>query len=133
MQVETRSITVDTDASSLFEFVSDLENLPRWAIHFAKAVRKKGTDWHVQTGRGEVVVAVDADPRTGVVDYLLRPAPGVELPVRTRVVPNGDRAEYIFTLFREPESTEDAFREGVRSVEDELRVLAQAYANDDVR
>jgi hypothetical protein len=42
-----------------------------------------------------------------------------------RVVPNGDGSEFIFTLFRQPEMSEEKFAEDRAAVEEDLRTLKE--------
>src|SRR5215207_9489656 len=98
MRTHTTSITIDAPASDAFAFLSDAARLPVWAIGFAKAIERAGEDrWLVTLASGETMpLRVDADVATGVVDCVSLPAPGVEVPAHTRVVPHGAGTLYIF-------------------------------------
>ena len=55
----------------------------------------------------------------GILDHTVTPAPGVEVFVPMRVVPNGSGSEVIFTLFQQPGmSDEDFARDQGMVVED---------------
>jgi hypothetical protein len=124
MRSATRTIDIDAPASDVFAFVADVAKLPIWAIGFAKAVDEDGGTWRVTTGSGErIEIVVRADAATGVVDYAMRPAPGVELLANTRVVPRGEAAVYAFTLFEDARMASGVFEEQVRELERELTVL----------
>jgi len=128
MRTSTQSVRIDADPGQVFEFVSDLARLPRWAIGFAKDIRRENGDWIVTTGRGgEVAIRVEADAALGVVDYFMSPAPGEELPARTRVLPNDAGAEYVFTMFQPPGMPEEVFEGQIAELGRELTVL-KAYA-----
>ena len=108
----------------MFAFVADVAKLPQWAIGFAKSADEQDGTWRVTTGSGEQIeIAVRADPATGVVDYVMRPAPGIELCANTRVVPRGGAAVYAFTPFEDARVASGAFEAQVREVERELTVL----------
>lgn len=66
---------------------------------------------------------VTTSPSCGVVDFHLSPTPGVELVAASRVIPNGEHAELLFTQFRPPEMTASQFDGQVRALQEELRVL----------
>jgi hypothetical protein len=128
MRTSTQSIRIEADPGQVFELVSDLSRLPRWAIGFAKEIRRKNGEWIVTTGSGaEVPIRVQADAALGVVDYLMSPGSGEELPARTRVLPNETGAEYVFTMFQPPGMPEEAFEAQIAELGRELTVL-KAYA-----
>ncbi len=128
MRSATKAIDIDAPAQEVFAFVSDPGRLPQWAIGFAKAIERDGDAWFVTTASGErVEVAVSADPPSGVVDFLMRPAPGVELPARSRVVAGGEGCAYVFTLFQAPGMPDEVFEAQAAEVGRELTVL-KAYA-----
>ena len=79
MRTDPQSTIIAAPADRTFAFVSDPANLPRWAIGFARAVRRGEDGWIVQTRHGEIPIRVAADPRLGVVDFYMVVAPGVEL------------------------------------------------------
>jgi hypothetical protein len=64
-----------------------------------------------------------ADPELGVVDFHLSPSPGVEGLAASRVVPNGDGVEYVFTQFQAPDMPDDVFAKSVQALVHELTVL----------
>jgi polyketide cyclase/dehydrase/lipid transport protein len=123
MRADTKSISIEADPRTVFEFVADPAHLPRWAVGFAKAVRKDGDRWLVGTGAGELPVRVRADPATGVVDFLMSPAPGVEVAASSRVVARGAGSEYVFTQVQAPGMPEEAFARSVAALVHELTVL----------
>lgn len=123
MRADTRTISIHAVPERIVEFLADPENLPRWAIGFAKAVRRDQERWVVETGAGEMEVRIEADARVGVVDFLMHPAPGVELAARSRVVPNGRGAEYVFTQFQASGTSDDVFELSVKALQHELTVL----------
>jgi hypothetical protein len=90
---------------------------------FGHLVRKDRDTWYVTSAQREIAVSIDADPRTGVVDFRLRPEPGVELLAGSRVIPRGRASEYAFTQFQAPGMPDEAFMQSVRALEHELSVL----------
>ena len=128
MRTSTQSIRIEATPRHVFELVSDLARLPQWAIGFAKDIRRENGGWIVTTGSGdEISIRVEADAALGVVDFHMSPAPGIELPARTRVVPNEDGAEYVFTMFQPSGMPDQAFEAQIAELGRELTVLkAQA-------
>ena len=123
MRADTKSIFIQAAPGKVQEFLASPQNLPRWAVGFAKAVRSDRGTWLVTTGGGEMGIRIETDLHSGVVDYFMSPAPGGEMAARSRVVPNGAGAEYCFTQFQVPDMPDDVFEKNIRAVEHELTVL----------
>jgi hypothetical protein len=123
MRADTQSISIEATPSRVLDLVADAQNLPRWAVGFARAVRRQGEDWIVATGQGEVALRIRADRAAGTVDFLLSPAPGVEALAASRVVPRGQASEFVFTQFQAPGMPDEAFRASVEALRHELVVL----------
>jgi hypothetical protein len=123
MRTDTQTVSIDTAPNKVADFVSDIQNLPRWAVGFAKAVRKDEKGWLVTTGSGDLRLRIEAHRAAGTVDFWMSPAPGVELPAYSRVVPRGVGSEYIFTQFQAPGMPEEVFEQNVQTLSQELKVL----------
>jgi hypothetical protein len=123
MRSETRCISIEALPGEVFRLLADPANLPRWAVGFAKSVRTEGDQWLVRTGAGEVRLRVEADEKTGVVDYWISAAPGTEALAASRVIARGSGTEYVFTQFQAPGMADEAFAQSVRALQHELTVL----------
>lgn len=123
MRSDTQSVTINAAPEAVLRFVADPENLPRWAIGFAKAVRRDHDGWVVKTGQGEVAVAIDVGESSGTVDFRMEPAPGVKATAYGRVVANGAGAEFLFTQLQHPGTSDDVFDQLVVAVGHELVTL----------
>jgi hypothetical protein len=123
MRSDTKTISIDAAPAKVLNFLKDPENLPRWAVGFAKAVRRDGDGWYVKTNDGEMPVAIHADERTGVVDFQMQPAPGMVVLAASRVIPRGQATEYTFTQFQAPGMPDLAFQQSVKALEHEFSVL----------
>lgn len=124
MRSDTQSITISSSPLDVLSFVAEPENLPRWAIGFAKAV-EPGDDgeWIVDSSAGEIQLRIETDPGQGTVDYVMKPAADAEAVAYSRVVPNGGGAEYIFTQFQSPGMTDEIFEGQVDALHHELTTL----------
>jgi hypothetical protein len=123
MRADTKTISIHAAPEQLIAFLSNPENLPRWAVGFAKSVRRDGSRWVVTTGGGEIGVRIEAHPESGVIDFFVCPAPGVESLAGSRVLPRGAGCEYVFTQFQAPGMSDDVFAKNVQAVAHELTVL----------
>ncbi len=121
MRTESRSITIAAPPTTVFRYVADARNLPAWAPVFATAVRPDGDRWIVTNDTGEFPVLVRASAEHGTVDVVS--AADHARGAFTRVLPNGDGAEYQFTLFFPDGTDEAAVVEQMTTVEQELEAV----------
>lgn len=119
----TLSVFIACHPSKVYEFVSNPENLPKWATGFCKSVRKSNDDWIVDTPQEPMKVRFVEKNNFGVLDHYVTPAPGVEVYVPMRVLSNGSGSEVIFTLFRLSEMSDEKYAEDIGLVEQDLRTL----------
>ena len=123
MRSETQTVTIECDATKVFDYVADPANLPVWATGFARGVRREQKGWIVDTPQGEVGIRVETDPDLGVVDFHISPAPGAENVVRSRVVPNGTGADYVFTQLQFEGMPDEVFEGQSKALSAELELL----------
>jgi len=123
MRSDTQTITIATPPEEVIVFLADGENLPRWAIGFATSVRRVNDRWMVTTAEAEMPIAIDINEAGRTVDYRMEPAPGVQATAFTRVLPNGDGAEVVFTQFQQPNVADEIFEQLVAAVSHELVTL----------
>jgi len=123
MRADTKTIGIHAKPQQVVDFLADPMNLPRWAVGFAKGVRRDGDRWIVTTGSGEMGVRIVAERGLGVVDSFMSPAPGVEGLAASRVVPAGDGVEYVFTQFQAPDMPDNVFAKNVQAIAHKLTVL----------
>lgn len=110
--METRTVTAVLDAprERVFDYLSRIENLPRWATEFARELRYEDGKAVVVNGLGEFLFSIDADPATGVIDMHAGPTEDELSLFPTRVVelPDG-RSAYTFTMFQTPGMPDEQF------------------------
>lgn len=119
----TLSVTIACPARKVYEFVSNPENLPRWAAGLCKSVRKSDSGWIAETPQGPMQIRFAEKNDFGVLDHYVTTASGVEIYVPMRVVPNGSGSEVIFTLFKTPEMSDKQFGEDAGMAERDLKTL----------
>jgi len=123
MRSDTKTVSIDSAPEKVLRFLGDPQNLPRWAVGFAKSIRNDQGRWLVATGAGEIAIRIEVDARSGVVDYCMSPAKDIEVRANSRVVPNGTGSEYVFTQFQAPGMPDEVFEKNVKALEHELTVL----------
>ena len=127
MRSDTQSVCLPADHTEAFDFLANPENLPQWAVGFCRSIRRDADRWLVDTGHGEVSMRYVTDATLGVIDFHFSPAPEVEAVARSRVVPNGVGAEYLFTQFQAPGMSDAVFEAQRATLADELEVLRRFF------
>lgn len=117
MQDRTVTAVLDAPRDEVFDYLSQIENLPRWATEFARELKYEEGKAKVVNGLGEFYVSIDADQDTGVIDMYAGPAEDELALFPTRVVelPDG-RSAYSFTMFQAPGMPDDLFESQYESL-----------------
>jgi hypothetical protein len=123
MNAHTSTITIKAPPKAVVEFVANPENLPKWAVVFCRSLRREGSRWIVTTPEGDMAIRYESDAKTGVIDMYVTVSPGVESAAFTRVLANGEGAEYVFTFFQPPGLPDEDFRSQTEALKKELGVL----------
>src|SRR5262245_62241599 len=116
-----RSHTVTAELAApkdeVFDFLSQIENLPAWATEFARELRFEDGKAKVVNGLGELFFSIDADPATGVIDMYAGPTEdGLALfPTRVVELPGG-RSAFSFTMFQAPGMPDEVFESQYQSL-----------------
>jgi hypothetical protein len=122
---ESRVLTVRIGRpwTAVYDFASVPENFPRWASGLARSLKKVDGTWIADTPQGPVTVRFTEHNGFGVLDHYVTVPPGVELYIPIRVIANGTGSEVMFTLFRLPDATDEAFARDAEWVERDLTAL----------
>jgi hypothetical protein len=125
---ETVTTVLPVDPERVFDYMSDVRNLPRWATEFARELRREGDRWIVRNNLGELVFEIRADARTGVIDMLAGPSPDEMAVFPTRVVglPGGQTA-YSFTMFQAPGMPDELFESQHESLRREFTNIEREF------
>lgn len=125
MKSRSLTISINRDPRTVYEFVFNLENLPKWASNAFQSIKQVKGEWNAETPQGSAKVGLTHRNDFGVLDhYVSLPSLGVEVYVPMRVVQNGiNGSEVIFTLFYTTHMSEEKFAQDVRMVEQDLKNL----------
>ena len=123
MQSVNLMITINRDSKDVYDFVSDLQNLPKWAKAFCLYIKKEGDSWQAITTLGEIKIKMTPRNTFGILDHFVYIKPDVEIYVPMRVVANEKGSEVIFTLFRQPDMTDSQFARDQKWVREDLQAL----------
>jgi hypothetical protein len=123
LKSKTLSVSIECPLGCVYEFVSNPENLPKWATAFCRSVRKSGGEWIVETPDGPMTIKFVGRNDFGVLDHTVTVKPGIEILNPMRVVPNGSGSEIIFTVYQSPGISNEKFAEDRGFVERDLKTL----------
>ena len=128
-----RTVTAVLDAPRdvVFDYLSQLENLPEWATEFAQELKYVDGKAKVVNGLGEFYFVIDADRRSGVIDMYAGQTEGELALFPTRVVPLGeDRSAYSFTMFKAPGIPDELFESQYESLRREFDNIRARFDAD---
>jgi hypothetical protein len=110
MRSETVTTVLPVPQERVFEYMSDIRNLPEWATEFARELREEDGEYRVVNNLGEFVFEIRADERTGVIDMYAGPSREqlAVFPTRAVQLPDG-RTSYSFTMFQGPGMPDELF------------------------
>jgi hypothetical protein len=119
------TVSINRDPVTVYEFVFNLENLPRWASKAFQSIKQVNSGWIAETPEGPAKVSLTQRNDFGVLDhYVSLSSLGVEVYVPMRVVRNGiNGSEVVFTLFHTPDMSEEKFAQDMGMVEQDLKNL----------
>ena len=126
----TLSVQIACPAAEAYRFIADPATMPQWAIQNVKSIRPVGQNrWKIQTPRGAGRLIPRYEQEFGVLDHeFVDPKEG-SWEVSARIVPAGAKdSVYMITLVKPPSMSEEAFRQGMPLVEEELRTMRRILA-----
>lgn len=116
--------TIDRPWRDVYAFASQPENMPRWAAGLASGLSREGEDWIGDGGPiGKMRVRFSPENDFGVIDHTVTLEASMSFENALRVVPNGDGAEIMFTLLRQPGTDDQAFEADAATIQKDLATL----------
>ncbi|MEL6522976.1 MAG: SRPBCC family protein [Pseudomonadota bacterium] len=123
---DVQSVSIDRPAKTVFDFVAEPTNLPKWTNAFRRADHDSA-ELVTPAGAVPIRLATVADPSRGTVDWRMTFPDGAEGMAYSRVTPTGDAgAAYSFVLMAPPvplEALEGALQEQMKILASELVTL----------
>jgi hypothetical protein len=129
MRSRTVTAVFPAPKERVFEYMSDIDNLPRWATEFARELKVVDGKHVVVNGLGEFLFEIRSDEGSGVVDMYAGPSEeemGV-FPTRVVELPGGASA-YTFTMFQAPGMPDELFDSQYESLRREFGNLEREFA-----
>jgi hypothetical protein len=75
----TLSISINRDPGTVYEFVLNPENLPRWAIMAFRSVKQRNNKWIAETPKGPAKVSHTKRNEFGILDHYVKTSSGVDV------------------------------------------------------
>lgn len=112
MNTVTETCVVNVSRDSVFEFLSNIENIPKWATKFVSKLTVVDNKYKAMTPIGEVFIRLDVDKKAGLIDIYAGPTENNMTPAYMRIISlqNGISTAVMFTFFQY-DSTPDAIWE----------------------
>jgi hypothetical protein len=110
MNIHPLTVTVSAPRDTVFNFLADIENLPKWAGAWCERLMLQRGRWWALTAEGEQVVDLETSAGTGVIDLRAGPAPERFRLTPIRVVALSPRRTLIsFILIEGPDEPDEVF------------------------
>ena len=122
-EVRHISVSIHRSPGDVYAYVSNGENLPRWATGLGHEIRRVGDEWFAEGPLGEVKVRFVKPNDLGVADHDVMLPTGAVIHNPIRVIPNGTGSTMIFTLMRLSGVSEQTFNDDAKWVEKDLTTL----------
>ena len=124
LPARTYSVSIRHEWRSLYERIWRPEFFPKWASGLSDSeLHQDGEDWVASGPEGLIRVQFTAYNDHGVMDHFVDAGDGDFVHIPLRVVQNGDGAEVMLTLFRQPGMTDEKFSADAKWIMRDLRAL----------
>lgn len=124
-EVKFISISISRSSSEVYAFISNPENLPQWASGLGGSIKRVGSDWVAEAPMGKVRIKFADRNAFGVVDHDVTLSSGMVVYNPMRVLKNNEGSEVVFTLFRQPNMTDEQFAQDEAWIQKDLATLKQ--------
>ncbi len=124
LMARTVSISIDRPWQDLYEAIWRPTCFPTWASGLSgSSLEQEGDAWKAEGPDGPVKIRFTSHNSFGVMDHHVETGNGSEIYVPLRVIANGDGAEVLLTLFRQPEISDAKFLADIEWVQRDLLSL----------
>lgn len=124
LPARTFSVSIRCDWRALYEQIWQPAFFARWASGLAEsALRQDGDQWVADGPEGPIRIRFTPHNDYGVMDHVVDAGDGVEIHIPLRVIRNGEGAEVMLTLFRQPGMDDEKFAGDARWINKDLSTL----------
>jgi len=122
-QVRHISVSINRQPNEVYDFVSNPENLPKWATGLGNSIKKVNGEWIADAPMGKVRIRFADKNKFGILDHEVVLETGVKVYSPMRVIANNKGSEIFFTLIRQPGTSDEKFEQDAKWVEKDLKIL----------
>lgn len=108
MNSVTETCVVNVPRDNVFEFLSNIENIPKWATKFVKKLTLVDDKYKALTPIGEVFIRLDTDKKVGLIDIYAGPTEDNMTPAYMRIISLPDNSTAVMFTFFQYDSAPDA-------------------------
>ena len=124
LPARTFSVSISREWHSLYEQIWRPEFFPDWASGLAQSkLRKREDIWLADGPEGPIRIRFTPHNEHGVMDHFVEINDGTEVHIPLRVIQNGEGAEVMLTLFRQPDMDDERFSADAKWVVRDLKAL----------
>lgn len=122
----TLSLTIPRHWLDLYETIWKPEFFPKWASGLTNStLEPEGNRWRATGPQGTVKIRFTPHNPFGVMDHWVDTGFGKEIYMPMRVIANEQGAEVMVTVYRQPLTSEDKFKQDIEWVSKDLEKLNQ--------
>lgn len=127
MASESRHIStrIDRPVGEVYDYASDPANLPRWAPGLGASVEVVNGQWIAESPMGRVALAFVPRNEFGVLDHDVTLPSGKTVYNPMRVIADGTGCEVVFSLRRQPGTSDEDFARDADAVAADLATLTR--------
>ena len=133
MSILTLTVTVFAPREIVFNFLADIENLPKWSGGYCEGVTLQRGRWWALTADGEQVVDIESSAGTGVIDFRAGPGPESMTLTPIRVIGLSNRQTLIsFVLIEAPDRDSENFQRRCELWRDAVKGLLRRFGGGEL-
>jgi len=124
LPARTYSVSIRHEWKALYERIWRPDFFPKWAAGLSESdLREDGDHWIADGPEGRIRIRFTPHNDHGVMDHEVDLGGGKSVQVPLRVVQNGDGAEVMLTLYRQPDMDDARFSADAKLIVRDLRAL----------
>ncbi len=108
MNSVTETCVVSAPIDKVFGFLSNIENIPKWATKFVKKLTLVDGKYKVLTPIGEAFIRFDTNQKAGLIDIYAGPTEESMTPAYMRIISLHNNSTAVMFTFFQYDSTPDA-------------------------
>jgi hypothetical protein len=122
-ECRTVSVSIQRPPDEVYDYLANPANFPQWSA-FVTKIEPEGSAWRATTPCGTIRIQFEPRNVYRVLDHTVSTAEGKHVHVPMRVIPNGsDASEVLFSVFRQPDMTDEHFVADIKLVRTDLASL----------